>query len=76
MEERENIPIKQKTFVCSKKCHGLMMSKYLPHEKESKYKKLIDKELKKGLTGYQISKKYNICRGTVYNYINNHSPMV
>lgn len=65
----------QKVFVCSKRCHGLMMAKYLPHEKESKYKKLINKELKNGLTGYQIGKKYNICKATVYNYIRNHSPI-
>lgn len=66
----------QKIFVCSKKCHGLMMAKYLPHEKESKYKKIIDKELLKGLTGAQIARKYDICKATVYNYIRNHSPLV
>jgi len=63
----------QKDFYCSRKCQGLSNSKYLPHEKGSKYKKLIDKELKKGLTGYKISKKYNINKATVYNYINKYS---
>jgi len=60
----------QSIFLCSRKCTGIVNKKYLPHERECKYKKVIDKELKKGLTGYAISEKYNLNKGTVYNYIN------
>ena len=49
--------------------------KYFPNGKyvgSSKHAHIIDKELKKGLTGYAIAKKYNLVRKTVYNYINKY----
>jgi len=61
----------QQIFCCSKQCVGHNNKKYLNHDlRGSKYAVLINKELKNGLTGYGIAKKYNINKKTVYNYIN------
>jgi hypothetical protein len=61
----------QKIFVCSKRCAGLLNSKYLPKKKQSvEYLENVIEGLNDGLTGYAIAKKYDMNRKTVYNIIN------
>ena len=56
-------------FMCSKRCVGLNSVKYFINKSKLKYDPLIKKCLKKGMTGYAISKKYGLNRKTVYNHI-------
>jgi len=51
----------QNTFYCSKGCHG--------NYRYKKHDKLIKRELKNGLSGYQIAQKHNLNKATVYNHI-------
>ena len=61
----------QQIFVCSKRCAGLLNSKYLPIKKQSEeYVKNVINGLEDGLTGYAIAQKYDMNRKTVYNIIN------
>ncbi len=62
----------QKNFCCSKSCVGHLNKHhlYIRCLGSSKYKTIIDKELKNGMTGYGIAKKYKINKTTIYNYIN------
>lgn len=48
------------SHACSGKVNGLI---------KKPIDNIIIKELKKGKTGYQISKEQKICKGTVYNHI-------
>jgi len=65
---------KQKHFVCSKECTWKLNKKF--NEAQFKinndYHELILKGIKEGLTGYQISKKYNLNTATVYNHLNKY----
>jgi hypothetical protein len=59
----------QKNFYCSKKCAiKKTLGTYLNIDK------LISKEIKKGKTGYEIAKKYNLNRVTVYNHLKKLNP--
>lgn len=60
---------KQKNFYCSKTCAG-------KSEKTSKYRKIIEKGLKEGLTGYGISEKYNLNKRTVYYQLSKHQYII
>lgn len=55
----------QEHFLCSKKCAGILNGKVF----NKKYRKKVLQGLSKGLTGYQISKEYNLNNKTVYNHI-------
>ena len=50
---------------CSKECSN----KENLFKIDTKINKIVKNELKKGLTGYKISKKYGLNRTTVYNHI-------
>lgn len=68
------------TFFCNKSCKGKYEVNQNPHTARNlrgnvcehpyeEFKHVILKELNDGLTGYQISKKYNVPKATVYSYI-------
>ena len=52
---------------CSKKCIPKQLGFIRGYDKDKML--LINKEIKNGLTGYQIAKKYKFNKKTVYNYI-------
>lgn len=56
----------QQHIFCSSKCVGQYYNK---SNLDGSYKEFIKKCLDKNMTGYQISKKYNLNRKTIYSYI-------
>jgi len=65
----------QKDFYCSRECmykDKKKKSVIISEKIKKDIDKLILKELNDGLSGYQIAKKYNLNRATVYNHINNY----
>lgn len=62
----------QKSFVCSKRCTGNLcyVKQYLSSFKTNRlYESNVKEGLKKGWTGYKISKEYKMNKKTVYNII-------
>jgi len=58
-----------KNFYCSKRCVGRLTG-----FKKLQIDDLILREIKKGLTGYEIAKKHKLNRATVYNHLNTTHP--
>lgn len=60
---------KQKKFYCSKSCAWYGIAKGRFGKCVSDYRKNVENGIKKGWSGYRISKEYNMNKGTVYNYL-------
>ena len=61
---------KKEKFFCSRRCLGLANGK--KYNIKNYHKKII-REYKKGNTGYQIAKKYNLNKPTTYKTINDYN---
>lgn len=60
---------KNQHFYCSRECIGKSMINNLLNKPHEEIKKIVVKEIKKGLSGYAIAKKHNLNKQTVYNHI-------
>ena len=57
-------------FTCSKRCLGKMNSKYFPSKQhEEEHRRNVQTGMKKGWSGYRISKVYKMNKQTVYNHL-------